>query len=176
MYVLLVSMLVLLAVFLILRGVRKKRRVFFGLGLALGLVTFGFFSFLCFWGEAPWFDAVGYAGRFWKTLGYQVSLSAVEAVVGFTLVFLLSLPALKSKPKAALLPAIGGFLGGGIWGWRGFSAKKSPRRARWEVPGCRTSGKASDPSLRGLSRPSFPRGVSNGRERPSKSCPWPWPV
>ncbi|NIW37861.1 MAG: hypothetical protein GWN32_15640, partial [Gemmatimonadetes bacterium] len=88
MYTVLIIILLLIAAGLFWRGLKQKS---IGSMLLAGLVvaaTIGFFSFLGFWGEALWFDAVGYGRRFWTVVQWQVTLGVGGAAIATLLVHL----------------------------------------------------------------------------------------
>jgi uncharacterized membrane protein (UPF0182 family) len=65
MYLLLLTALLILAAWMVASGLRADKRLRIAAGGAIGLATVLVFALLSFWGEMLWFEALGYASRFW---------------------------------------------------------------------------------------------------------------
>jgi uncharacterized membrane protein (UPF0182 family) len=65
MYLLLLTALLVLAAWLVAIGLRADNRLRIFVGGSIGLATILVFALLNFWGEMLWFEALGYASRFW---------------------------------------------------------------------------------------------------------------
>ncbi len=118
MYVALLGILLALAAWLAVGGVRDENRVRFLAGVALALATLAFFGSLTFWGELLWFQALGYGTRFWTAAGAEIGLAAAGALLGALLTFALALPVKDQRLRAVattLGGAAGGLLGYGAW-------------------------------------------------------------
>jgi hypothetical protein len=97
-------------------GFQKKRFGLFGLGVGIALVTAAFFGFLSFWSEYLWFDALGYADRFWIRIGAQAAVMVTGAAVGALIVWALTLPFRAAPAWTRLAPAVVAVLAGLGWG------------------------------------------------------------
>ncbi len=119
------------ALFLLLLG-SGAGLIFFGLkrrdaskvfvGAAIAVFTFLFFWFLDFWGEMLWFEALRYTGRFWTVVLAKTIAAASMAVIGWSVVFLLTLSIPKENGNTRRWARLIGALFGGMWGF-----------ARWET-------------------------------------------
>jgi hypothetical protein len=116
MYILIIGVLIALGVFLIQTGLQKKDRFRITVGAGLIVATAAFFSFLSFWGEALWFESVGFAQRFWKVFWVKTGLTLIGAAFGMLFAWV-STWALK--PKRGVIRAAAVFfsaIAGGMWG------------------------------------------------------------
>jgi hypothetical protein len=73
-----------------LRGLGRRKWTQAIIGICLAVFTGAFFWFLSFWGEALWFEAVGYSERFWKVVITKVLLSVAGAVFGLAVISVLT--------------------------------------------------------------------------------------
>lgn len=89
MYTALIGLLVAIGIGLLLLGQRKHRIGLMGLGVGVIVLTLLFFLFLGFWGEALWFEALGYGQRFWTVVLTRVVLALAGAGLAVGLVHLL---------------------------------------------------------------------------------------
>jgi hypothetical protein len=88
--------------------------------VAGGLVIAGtvlFFALLSFWAEMLWFDAAGYAGRFWRMVAAKAVAAVVGAAAGGVGVNLLCRSLAVAPPSLRRGAALAGLVGGGIWGF-----------------------------------------------------------
>jgi uncharacterized membrane protein (UPF0182 family) len=85
--------LVLLGVslFLFITGSKKHQAIKKYSGLVLFILTLFLFWFMDFWGEALWFENLGYANRFWLVVNSTSLLGIAGAVLGFLIIYLLTL-------------------------------------------------------------------------------------
>ncbi len=116
MYIALLLILIGLSGYLALSGIRghQKGRVY--LGVALAALTVCFFSFLDFWTEMLWFDALGFGRRFWTVVWAKTLLGLLAALFGFVVVFVTTLPLRgKSRVPGSFWGLIGSIVGL-IWG------------------------------------------------------------
>jgi uncharacterized membrane protein (UPF0182 family) len=116
MYTIIRIILIAGAIYCLYRGIRYRRAGFVYGGVGLGLFTLILFRIMDLWGEALWFQSVGYISRFWKVLVTQVVMAAIFAVVGAFIMYLLAFSVYKEKQRASWV-AIGlGAVVGLIWG------------------------------------------------------------
>ncbi len=97
MYAFLLILLLGIALILILAGLSKQNWTVTISGFFLGVLTGVFFWFLDFWGEALWFEAVGYSGRFWKVIITKIGISIIGALLGLLIISILTWPISKQK-------------------------------------------------------------------------------
>jgi len=116
MYTAIYALLLLAAGFLVFRGFHSGKRSTVVNGIFLAALTVAFFAFLDFWGEALWFDALGYSSRFWKTVSAVAGFAVAGLILGWGLVHLLSYAIPKEKGRMRLWIRIGGGLIGLLWG------------------------------------------------------------
>lgn len=86
MYTILWMLLVVGSIALIVMGTARSRRAPIFFGSALLVLVAAFFAFVSFWGELLWYDAVGYADRFWTVVLTQIGVSFGAAVSSMILV------------------------------------------------------------------------------------------
>ncbi len=117
MYTALLLVLLGIAAFLFIVGAQKKKTFQIIAGLTLAVLTVFFFWFMGFWGEALWFENLGYGQRFW-TIFFSNSLFAVAgAALGWLLmiVFTLNIPKDQKLLRGGL--KVFGIFVGGTWGF-----------------------------------------------------------
>ncbi len=120
MYALLLILLFGCSFGLVLFGLTRQKWSYAIAGICVGGLTAAFFWFLSFWGEALWFESVGYSGRFWKVFAAKVILAVIGSAFGATILVVLtwSIPrqrwALKAFAGAAAV-YIGGQWAVGQW-------------------------------------------------------------
>ncbi len=88
-------------------------------GIAGALVAAGtifFFWLLGFWGEMLWFEAIGYANRFWTVFWAEALLAAGGALAGLVVPRLYAIGAPKGGTLGRVLPSLVGAAIGGLWG------------------------------------------------------------
>src|SRR3954470_398176 len=68
-------------------GGPRRRRPWLWLALALLVVVFAGETLLSYYVDALWFDSLGYADVFWKTLGFEGAVFTAFAVVTFATLF-----------------------------------------------------------------------------------------
>jgi uncharacterized membrane protein (UPF0182 family) len=101
---------------LFVTGLRKGRHGRMINGVLLGVLTVLFFGLLSLWGEMLWFGALGYSPRFWKILGTRISLTAVGALFGALMVYLLTLFVPRERKYTRIGSKALGAVIGGLWG------------------------------------------------------------
>ncbi len=60
------------------------------LGMSMAVLTIVFFGFLGFWGEALWFEAIGYSQRFWIVILSKMTLALLGLALALGLVHLMT--------------------------------------------------------------------------------------
>lgn len=122
MYIALLIILLAIAGALVLFGYRNKHNITIYTGLLVGITSLAFFGFMDFWGEVLWFEATGYAQRFWVEFGAKAGFSLIAGLLGWLLVFVLTINISgMGKNARRLLPAVGALLVG-LWGY-----------SKWEI-------------------------------------------
>lgn len=116
MYIALLLILLGLSVFLFITGARKEQRIKKYSGIVLAILTLLFFWFMNFWGEALWFENLGYGNPFWTVVNSNGLLAIVGAVIGFVTVFLLTLGISKNHRIINTITKLVGIVIGGYWG------------------------------------------------------------
>ena len=118
MYLLILLVLLAAGAWGMLQGVRTARPLPTLAGAGLIAATAGFFAFLSFWGEVLWFDALGYAQRFWTVLLAQSVSALAGAGVALTVVWTVTIASGSRwvRHGAVLVAAVGGaWLGWQAW-------------------------------------------------------------
>jgi uncharacterized membrane protein (UPF0182 family) len=117
MYIALLIILLGLSLFLFITGAKKEKKIRKYSGAVLAVLTVAFFFFMDFWGEALWFENLGYGNRFWTIVNSNALLAAAGALIGFIIIYLLTIGIPKKhkfiKPFTRLL----GVILGGFWGF-----------------------------------------------------------
>lgn len=131
MYLLLLLMLTAPGAWAVYSGYRHRSPVLAGTGAAWILATVGLFSLLDLWGELLWFQAQGYASRFWRFLLAQCAMLSLGAVAGFFGVYLLNTPLRRRSPRFFPWAELAGALGGAV---RGLAAWQSALLYLGQVP------------------------------------------
>jgi len=116
MYTVLMLILIAAVVYSLYRGIRHGGRGSIYLGICLALFTLVLFKVMDLWGEALWFQAVGYVSRFWKVLGTRIILSAFFALVSAFIMYLLVLSVPGERRLGRWVAVILGGVIGLIWG------------------------------------------------------------
>ena len=106
-----------LAVGFLILGRKRGQKRFITLGLLIGVLAFGFFALLDFWGELYWFQAVGYAERFWITILAAGFVSLAGLCIGLAATWGLSWFIPKDKRGSRIGSRIAGGLIGLLWGF-----------------------------------------------------------
>ena len=92
MYAAMILLFLGLAIALILAGLSRRSWVQMITGICLAVLVGLFFWFLGFWGEALWFESVGYGHRFWKVIITKVAVAIMGAGIGIGFVSILIRP------------------------------------------------------------------------------------
>jgi hypothetical protein len=105
-----------ISVFLFITGSKKHQVIKKYSGLTLFVLTLIFFWFMDFWGEALWFENLGYANRFWLFFNSTSLLSLAGAILGFLVIYLLTLGIPKKNKIIRAITKLIGVIAGGVWG------------------------------------------------------------
>lgn len=116
MYNLLFVLLIGAALLLSLSGYQRRSLPRLAGGIGLAVLTVAFFWLMGFWANMLWFDALGYQGRFWKAVIWQVSTLALGILLGWTGVWLLTFGIPRSSRRTRMGSRILGAVLGGLWG------------------------------------------------------------
>jgi len=130
MYTVVIILLVAVAAALVGYGVRRRSAGWVVVGLAVGAATWLGFTFMTFWGEVLWFDALGYAGRLWREVLWRVGTAAVgglAAAVGVAaLMWSVRRRRLVCVPAVAVGAIVGVLWGLGTWDGVALYAHRPP--------------------------------------------------
>lgn len=116
MYYALLLILLVLSAFLFITGSGKRQPIKKYSGIALALLTLAFFWFMDFWGEALWFENLGYGNPFWTVVNANGLLAIIGAGLGFLTIYLLTLGISKQHKIISALVKLLGVVVGGYWG------------------------------------------------------------
>ncbi len=118
MYFTLMLLLSAVSMFFLVHGIQRKKASAAVLGLLLSILTFVFFQFFGFRGEALWFEVAGYSGRFGRPIAAQVLSAVGGGALAFATVWLLTLFAFPDDRCLRWLPRTAALVFGGMWGWQ----------------------------------------------------------
>lgn len=116
MYIAIIAILLGLGSLLVARGARRGRMGGVVLGALVVAATLALFGVMEIWGEALWFEALGYGERFWIEVVARVVAAAAGGLVAGLLSWLLVRPFRGMGGRYRWLPLLGGALGGVVWG------------------------------------------------------------
>jgi uncharacterized membrane protein (UPF0182 family) len=116
MYTALLLLLLGVAAFLFITGAQKRQTVKIYSGLAVAVLTSFFFWFMEFWGEALWYEDLGYGDRYWMVFNSNFGFALGGAILGFILIYLLTLAIPKEHKIIRNGTKILSIFIGGIWG------------------------------------------------------------
>ena len=109
--------LIILGIYLIIRGIQNKNNTQKVIGAGTVIVPLLAFWFLDFWGEKLWFDSLGYNKRFWTVVftkaGFVVGGGLLAGL--FTTLLLSSIP--KSRRGVKWLGVLASVFVGALWGF-----------------------------------------------------------
>ena len=105
-----------IAAFLFITGAQKRQTAKIYLGLAIAVLTLFFFWFMSFWGEALWFENLGFGNRFWTIVYSNGGFGIAGAVIGFILIYLLTFSIPKEHKIILGGSKILSIIIGGVWG------------------------------------------------------------
>jgi uncharacterized protein len=116
MYTALLLVLLGAAFLLFTSGVNKKKKKNVIAGFIIGILTIFLFWFMGFWGDALWFQTVGYGKRFWTVFNSNIVLAIIFALLGLLFTYFLTLYFPRRRKVIIYSLRIFGALAGGIWG------------------------------------------------------------
>jgi len=116
MYVAVIFIFLAAAVALIFAGMQRHVRPLTVAGVFLILFTISGFWFMEFWGEMLWFDALGYARRFWLVALFQAGFALFGVLCGWIVVYLLTFTIPKERRGLRLGSKTVGAFVGFTWG------------------------------------------------------------
>ncbi len=116
MYSVLIILLLCMAVGSILWGFYRKKMAGVVLGVVIGVAIFLFFNVMSFWSDMLWFDSLGYLDHFWKVILYRVLFAVAGGIIGFGLLWILTLFVFdRKKTRIRWIPALTGLYIGAKW-------------------------------------------------------------
>ncbi|MCX6175495.1 MAG: UPF0182 family protein [Ignavibacteriales bacterium] len=116
MYTALLLGLLIFAAYLFFTGFRKRQKIKTYLGVTLALLTLFFFQFMDFWGDALWYENLGYGDRFWMIINSASGLAIAFALFGLIFVTALTFRIPKEHKLIRTLSKFLGIIIGGYWG------------------------------------------------------------
>jgi uncharacterized protein len=117
MYNALLLLLLGIAIFLFTSGIKKRQKLKSLSGAVLGLLTVLFFWFMDFWGEALWYQNLGYGDRFWVINFANTGFAAAGAILGLIIIYLLTISISKNHKAVLGITKLLGLVIGGYWGY-----------------------------------------------------------
>ena len=117
MYTAIIFILLGLSALLIIRGVRRRKTAGIISGVALAILSLGFFKTMDIWADYLWFDALDFGGRFWTFFWAEVVSGAgglLAAGLATALLLRLAAPGAGGRIRT-VTTAIGALLGL-LWG------------------------------------------------------------
>lgn len=116
MYTALILVLLGFAAFLFITGSQKHKKGKMAAGVILAVATLLFFWFMDFWGDALWFQALGYGQRYWTVIFFNTGFAAAGAILGWVVLHILTHRIPKQNPIAKYGSRFIGAFAGGVWG------------------------------------------------------------
>lgn len=116
MYIFLLLVSLAFGIHLVRSGIARQKFGRIVVGAIFIALTLAFFGLLNFWAEMLWFDAVGYALRFWTMVFARVGTVALGGIIGLACVYAMTRPIPKHRRLARVWPELGGVLAGVIVG------------------------------------------------------------
>ena len=117
MYSAIILVLLAIAFYFFFTGVKKNKPGRISIGVAIGILTWILFSFMDFWGDFLWFNSLGYSDRFWVETLADVGFGAIGAVLGYLIVYLLTISIPKDRKALRWVPRGLGVFIGASWGY-----------------------------------------------------------
>lgn len=104
-----------LGVVLIVLGVNNDQRGKKWVGGLLTAFVLGLYWYMDFWAEYLWFDAVGYADRFWVVELTRIGFVVAGGIIGFLIIFLLTLKLSAQRQIVKWGARLVGMITGALW-------------------------------------------------------------
>ena len=117
MYTALLLVLLGIAALLFFPGVKEQKPGKIIAGLAVGLFTLFFFWFMGFWGEALWFETLGYGHRFWTIYFSNLGFAVGFALISWIIIYLLILFIPRNRKFTRLITQALALFIGAVWGY-----------------------------------------------------------
>jgi len=117
MYTVLLLILLGLAAILVFPGIKGQKPGKVIGGLILGISTVFFFWFMDFWGQALWFETLGYGNRFWTVIVSNFVLALLGGIFGWLIVYFLTYFIPKNRRFVRITSIIIGTIAGAGWGY-----------------------------------------------------------
>ena len=117
MYNALLLLLLGIAAFLFITGIKKRQMLKTYSGAAIGVLTVFFFWFMDFWGEALWYQSLGYSNRFWVINYSNAGFAIAGALTGLLIIYLLTLTIPRKQKAVHTITKFLGIIFGGYWGY-----------------------------------------------------------
>lgn len=116
MYTAVITLLILISAFLVVKGFTKNKKYLIVFGISLIIFTSLFFGMLDFWGEMLWFNSLGYGERFWVLILAKYGLAIGMAVLSALVLFSVAKSVPEKKKYTTSLAVIVGIIFGVGWG------------------------------------------------------------
>ncbi len=116
MYGVLLFVLIAAGAMLLVAALAGGRRWLAAAGALVIVATVALFGLMDLWGEMLWFEAVGYADRFWTMIVSATLAGVVGAAIGWLVVYVLTWPIPKHPATACIWPELAGIVLGAVWG------------------------------------------------------------
>ncbi len=103
------------------RGLQESKFTKLAAGIGVIAVTSLLFGLMSFWSEMLWFEAAGYAARFWTVVLIRLGTAIVAASAAGILAGLVVWLPLPSTRRFRYWPVVVAAAAGAIWGWASWS-------------------------------------------------------
>jgi uncharacterized membrane protein (UPF0182 family) len=117
MYNALLLLLLGIAAFLFITGIKKRQKLKIFSGAVIGVLTVFFFWFMDFWGEALWYQSLGYSNRFWVINYANTGFAIAGVLFGLLVIYLLTLTIPRKQKAVHTITKLLGIIIGGYWGY-----------------------------------------------------------
>ncbi len=117
MYSAIILIFVAIAFYFFYTGIKKNKSGKVAIGVAIGILTWVFFSYMDFWGEFLWFQSLGYSERFWAETFANVGFGVIGAGLGYLIIYLLTLALPRDRKLLKWIPRGLGVFVGATWGY-----------------------------------------------------------
>jgi uncharacterized protein len=117
MYTAIIVVMIAIAAFFFLSGIKRQSKFRITFGILIGLFTYFFFWFMSFYGELLWFEQLGFADRYWVMEFAQVGFALIGVIAGWFIMSLFLLPVPREKKAIKYSVKIVGAIVGATWGY-----------------------------------------------------------